>query len=234
GGQRCDSSVRPATSQLLQRAAKSLRQKTFRDWYGGRRGPASVRPDGVRLPSQKRENQAMRARTRTTPIRRYPLHGVLLLAGLGAPLAAPAETDQRLDTVVIRGAKQSEVVQARQRLEEVPGGTSLIDSEEVAKGRNSTLGDVLAYQPGVFVQSVGGNDSVKISIRGSGVINSPGYFREGIKFLYDGIALTGTGGTTYELLNASGVDYTEVLRGGNAFEHGALALGGAVNFVTHT
>src|SRR5690606_33584028 len=50
----------------------------------------------------------------------------------------------------------------------------------------------------------------------------------------DGIALTGTGGTTYELLNASGVDYTEVLRGGNAFEHGALALGGAVNFVTHT
>ena len=58
----------------------------------------------------------MRARTRTTPVRHYPLHGVLLLAGLGAPLAAPAETDQRLDTVVIRGAKQSEAVQDRQRL----------------------------------------------------------------------------------------------------------------------
>ncbi|WP_235978935.1 TonB-dependent receptor family protein [Zestomonas carbonaria] len=142
--------------------------------------------------------------------------------------------DTRLSTVVVQADKATPAQQARTRLQEVAGGTSVVDSEELARGRNTTLGDVLAYQPGVFVQSVGGNDSVKISIRGSGIVNSPGYFREGIKFLYDGIALTGTGGTTYELLNASGVDYTEILRGGNAFDYGALALGGAVNFVTHT
>lgn len=154
-----------------------------------------------------------------------------------APLLAQqggAEPDRRLDTVVVRGVKQTEVEQARTRLDEVAGSTSVVDSEALSRGRNSTLGDVLAYQPGVLVQSVGGNDAVRISIRGSGMINSPGYFREGIKFLYDGVALTGTGGTTYELLNASGVGHTEILRGGNAFDHGALALGGAVNFVTHT
>jgi iron complex outermembrane receptor protein len=139
-----------------------------------------------------------------------------------------------LQTVVVEANKATPVQQAKTRLENVPGGTSVVDSEDLARSRNSTLGDVLAYQPGVFVQSVGGNDAVRISIRGSGVVNTPGFFRSGIKFLYDGIALTGTGGTTYELLNASGVNYTEVLRGGNAFDYGAVALGGAVNFVTHT
>ncbi|WP_313393293.1 Plug domain-containing protein, partial [Pseudomonas sp.] len=101
-----------------------------------------------------------------------------------APFAGAAE--QTLGTVTVQGAKQSEVQQAASALAEVPGGTSVVDSEEVAKGRTATLQDTLAYQPGVFVQSTGGNDAAKISIRGSGANTSPGYFREGIKFLFDG------------------------------------------------
>lgn len=62
----------------------------------------------------------------------------------------------------------------------------------------------------------------------------PGYFREGTKFLFDGLALTGSGGTPYELLETQGLDYTEVLRGANAFQYGALSLGGAINMVTHS
>ncbi|WP_188396925.1 TonB-dependent receptor family protein [Oxalicibacterium flavum] len=145
-----------------------------------------------------------------------------------------AETDAALevvDTVVVSGSRSKA---AKSRVKDVPGNISVITSDELERGRKSTLGDVLAYQPGVFAESVGGNDAIKISIRGSGIISGVGVFREGIKFLFDGMPISGPGGTSYEFLNAQGTAYTEVLRGGNAFSYGALAIGGAVNFVTHT
>ncbi|MNO66993.1 ferrichrome outer membrane transporter [compost metagenome] len=169
------------------------------------------------------------------PLRLAIRHAALATAAtaLLAPVTVLA-AEQTLGTVTVQAAKQSEVQQAASALAEVPGGTSVVDSEEVAKGRTATLQDTLGYQPGVFVQSTGGNDAAKISIRGSGANTSPGYFREGIKFLFDGLPLTGPGGTPYEFLNASGVNYTEILRGANAFQYGALTLGGAVNFVNHS
>ncbi|WP_459205651.1 TonB-dependent receptor family protein [Pseudomonas sp. MLB6B] len=164
---------------------------------------------------------------------------LLLAPGVHADEQTP-ETDTlqtatpRLNTVTVQARKLSEAQSARSQLAEVPGATSVVDSEQVGKGRTATLQDTLAYQPGVFVQSTGGNDAAKISIRGSGANTSPGYFREGIKFLFDGLPITGPGGTPYEFLNASGVNYTEILRGANAFQYGALALGGGINFVNHT
>lgn len=142
--------------------------------------------------------------------------------------------DKRLGTVTVQAAKQSPAQVAQSKLDEVAGGTSLVTQAEVEKGRSATLEDTLAYQPGVYAQSAGGNDAIKISIRGSGANTSPGYFREGTKFLFDGLALTGAGGTPYELLDTQGLNYTEVLRGANAFEYGALSLGGAINFVTNS
>lgn len=153
---------------------------------------------------------------------------------LGTAASVAADNDTALGTVTVQGARQSAAESARSQLAEVPGGTSVVDSEEVAKGRTANLQDTLGYQPGVFVQSTGGNDAAKISIRGSGANTSPGYFREGIKFLFDGLPITGAGGTPYEFLNASGVNYTEILRGANAFQYGALTLGGAINFVNHS
>ncbi len=165
------------------------------------------------------------------------------LAGVGAalltlaPLAEAqdgAAPEQRLETVTVQAAKVTPVEQAQAQLDEIPGGTSLVTQAEVEKGRSATLEDTLAYQPGVYAQAAGGNDAIKISIRGSGANTSPGYFREGTKFLFDGLALTGAGGTPYELLDTQGLSYTEVLRGANAFEFGALSLGGAINFVTQS
>lgn len=148
--------------------------------------------------------------------------------------SAVKDSEPRLDTVVVEGEKKTEVQKAKAKVEEVAGGASVVDNAEVERGRASTLEDVLAFQPGVIAQAGGGNDAIKISIRGSGANASPGYFREGVKFLFDGLALTGPGGTPYELLEMSGVNYTEVLRGANAFEYGALSLGGAINMATHT
>ena len=155
-------------------------------------------------------------------------------AGSDASDSSKQNSGTRLQTVVVQAQKETPVEAARSQLADVPGGVSVVDSEQLSRGRTANLQDTLAYQPGVFVQSTGGNDAAKISIRGSGANTSPGYFREGIKFLFDGLPLTGPGGTPYEFLNGSGVNYTEILRGANAFQYGALTLGGAVNFVNQT
>lgn len=147
---------------------------------------------------------------------------------------AQESTTQVEETVVIKGKALSSKDKAKGRLESVAGGVGVIDNSQVEKGRSATLEDVLAYEPGVYAQAAGGTDAIKISIRGSGANTSPGYFREGTTFLFDGLALTGSGGTPYELIETSGVNYTEVLRGANAFQYGALSLGGAINFSTHT
>ncbi|MNR90284.1 ferrichrome outer membrane transporter [compost metagenome] len=147
---------------------------------------------------------------------------------------AQETTTQVEDTVVIKGKALSTTEKAKVKLENVSGNVSVVKNADVEKGRSSTLEDVLAFEPGVYAQSTGGNDAIKISIRGSGINTAGGVFREGTAFLLDGLSLTGSGGTPYELLEMSGIDYTEVLRGANAFQYGALALGGAINLATHT
>ena len=119
-------------------------------------------------------------------------------------------------------------------LTKVAGSTSVISLSQVEKGRVGTAADVLAYQPGVFAQSAGGTDSLRVSIRGSGINRGQGSFREGITFLFDGLPLTGPGGSPYELFEPLGLEYTEILRGANGFKYGGLALGGVINYVTKT
>lgn len=162
------------------------------------------------------------------------LHATVLFWLASGLVHAQEATTQVEDTVVIKGKALSTTEKAKVKLENVTGNVSVVKNADVEKGRSSTLEDVLAFEPGVFAQATGGNDAVKISIRGSGIATAAGVFREGTSFLFDGLALTGSGGTPYELLEMSGIDYTEVLRGANAFQYGALALGGAINLATHT
>ncbi|HET7540560.1 MAG TPA: TonB-dependent receptor [Polyangiaceae bacterium] len=148
--------------------------------------------------------------------------------------AQPTERadDSQLEGVVVAAEKITEADLTRAKQQEIGGTTSIVTSEEVDKGRKATAADVLQRQPGVYVEQVGGSDAVKISIRGSGINNGPGFFRQGINFLFDGLSITGAGGTSYEMLNGQALDYVEVLNGANAFEYGALGLGGAINFHT--
>ncbi len=143
-----------------------------------------------------------------------------------------------LSTTVVSGVAGSETAPSRDIaaavLAEVPGGTSLISSATVEQSRVSTAADVLALQPGVYAQSTGGQDGIRISIRGSGLNRGTGFFRSGALFLFDGLPVTGPGGTPFELFEPLGLNYVEVLRGANAFDYGALALGGAINYVSHT
>ncbi|TWI67335.1 iron complex outermembrane receptor protein [Pseudoduganella lurida] len=136
--------------------------------------------------------------------------------------------------VHIRGKALNGATKAKLRLEEVPGGVSVVSAEQVEKGRVFTSEDVLAFQPGVYAQAAGGTDGIKISIRGSAINRGTNFFRSGTLFLFDGLPVTGPGGTPYELFEPLGLSRTEILRGANAFDQGALMLGGAINYVTRT
>lgn len=161
-----------------------------------------------------------------------PCPSALFLAvtlGLSATAqAAPQATT--LDAVNVTAASETE--QARATLKRVPGAGNVVDLTK-ADGRLSTSADVLAYQPGISAQSPG-NEGAKVSIRGSGINRGPGAHASGISVSLDGLPLTGPGGTPYELLEPLWLSRAEVLRGANGFERGALALGGAINYVSRS
>nr|WP_256672650.1 TonB-dependent receptor [Pseudomonas sp. v388] len=141
---------------------------------------------------------------------------------------------RQLSTVVVQGRQLSDSEQAQQRLNEVPGGTAQVEAASVEKRRTATNQDVLAYQPGVYAQAVGGGDGIKLSIRGSGINKGVNYFRSGVYLMFDGLPVSGPGGTPYELFEPLGLARTEILRGANGFDYGSLTLGGAINYVTRT
>lgn len=152
------------------------------------------------------------------------------LAATDIAHAAPAPQATTLDAVNVTAASETE--QARAALKRVPGASNVVDLTK-ADGRLSTSADVLAYQPGISAQSPG-NEGAKVSIRGSGINRGPGAHASGIAVSLDGLPLSGPGGTPYELLEPLWLSRAEVLRGANGFERGALALGGAINYVSRS
>ncbi|MBA1205227.1 TonB-dependent receptor [Pseudomonas capeferrum] len=156
-----------------------------------------------------------------------------LLGILTASTSSLAATPIELGQVLIEDQRQGELEAARDALHQVPGASNVVDMQGVGQGRVASNQDVLAYQPGVFAQSAG-NDGIKLSIRGSGINRAPGAHGSGVYTMFDGLPLTGPGGTPYELFEPLWLSRAEVLRGANGFDQGALALGGAINYVTHT
>ncbi|MDU8357476.1 TonB-dependent receptor family protein [Pseudomonas syringae group sp. J309-1] len=163
------------------------------------------------------------------------LIGQLHAAQADANEPAEPKPTRQLSTVIVQGQKLDQTQKAELALKDVAGGVNFVDSADIEKGRVSTSTDVFALQPGVIATQGGGNnDGTRISIRGSGINKGVGYFRAGIFYLFDGLPVSGPGGTPYELFEPLGLSHTEVLRGANAFDIGSLYLGGAINYVTKT
>jgi len=167
------------------------------------------------------------------PFSRQPAHLTLLALACLSGHSAFAEEPVQLDSLQVTGEQVSEVEATREELKRVPGATNVVDMAKVEQGRVAGVADVLAYQPGVYAQSPG-NEGVKISMRGSGINRGPGSHASGTHILLDGLPLTGSGGTPYELLEPLWISRAEVLRGANGFDRGSLALGGAIDYITHT
>ncbi|WP_205522135.1 TonB-dependent receptor plug domain-containing protein, partial [Pseudomonas viridiflava] len=168
----------------------------------------------------------------------FPLAAVLKLLGVTTALACAtqvrAEQTVNLSSIEVDGsAVQSPADTARDALRSVPGGTNVVDLNRVDQGRVATNEDVFRYQAGIYAKAAN-NEGAKISIRGSGLNRAPGAHASGLFEMLDGLPLTGPGGTPYELKEPLWLSHVEVRRGANGFELGSLALGGAVNYVTHT
>jgi len=164
-----------------------------------------------------------------------PTLTLLLGQAAFAATADEGEEGTQLSTVTVSGAASVSDAQRDQiRLEQVTGRTAVVDNRQVEQGRASNAEDVLALQPGVFAQATSGTGANKISIRGSGLNTFYQGYVLGTKFLFDGLPISGPGGTQEDFLDMQAVDHTEVLYGANAFEYAALSLGGAINMVSKT
>jgi iron complex outermembrane receptor protein len=151
---------------------------------------------------------------------------------VGSAQAAEVQVMQ-LPSVEVSGEDYSEIQAAQDALHTIPGASNLVDMAEVASGRISGNEDLFRYQAGIYAKAAN-NEGAKISIRGSGINRGPGAHASGIYQMFDGLPLTGPGGTPYELLEPLWLSRVEVLRGANGFDRGSLALGGAIDYITHT
>jgi iron complex outermembrane receptor protein len=156
-----------------------------------------------------------------------------------APLMAADEASaQVLDRVVVHGttpmpATVERAADAKKRLDERAGGTTLVEGDAYRDRRVGTLADALGYATGVFVQPRFGAEEARLSIRGSGLQRT--FHGRGIELLQDGSPLNlADGGFDFQAVEPLSAQYIEVYRGANALEYGAATLGGAVNFVSPT
>lgn len=158
---------------------------------------------------------------------------LLLLAAPAAHADESGEADADRAEITVLGTKGT-LKAAAEDLQIVPGTTALIDAKEIERGRASNLEDTLSFQPGILASATSGSTANKVSIRGSGAGVFYGGNSIGLKYLVDGLTISGVAGLHEDRLNTTGYQRTEVLYGANAFGYAATALGGAINFVTHT
>jgi iron complex outermembrane receptor protein len=122
--------------------------------------------------------------------------------------------------------------QAREEIDGVPGGATLVVPDQYRSGATGSLSRLLDAVPGVFAVSQAGGQETRISIRGSGIQSDDIL---GITFLQDGIPINeGDGEADIEELDLGNIAYLQVFRGANALRYGGLGLGGAINLVSMT
>lgn len=150
---------------------------------------------------------------------------------LGLTLVSPLSVAQT-EVILIEGKQNQQEIEkllVEDSLNQVPGGTNLISTTELA-GSQSSLAKVLNQQAGIIVQEFfGGNDQPRINIRGSGLQDNP--VNRGIQLLSDGLALNQADGSfVIGLTDPELSNLISVYRGANAMRSGATTLGGAINF----
>jgi len=148
-----------------------------------------------------------------------------------ASAVAASNSTVSLKSVVVKGNRFGNGYATRSTN---PGGLSTIDVKSISSRHLTTYADLLASQPGVFVQGAGNTGAPKISIQGSGIDQGHLFFRQGIDYLFDGLPLTGSSGTPFELWDPQILNGVTILRGPAGIEDGSTEAGGAIDFDMHT
>lgn len=151
-----------------------------------------------------------------------------------AQSAAPGAAIQLAPIIILAEQTLASEKLAAERLNALPGGTSLINVDSLGKSPDLTLGNALKNAPGVVVQDFfGTNDQPRLQIRGSGLQQSP--VERGVLVLKDGLPLNRADGSyIIGLADPSQAKFIEVYRGYTANRLGTFILGGSLNFVSPT
>lgn len=166
-----------------------------------------------------------------------------VIPALAADTDAPIEIASHdgpvtvLGEVKVQGQKDGSltapgVAQARETINQRPGGVALIGSEQFEDRYAVSFKDTLRDAPGVFAQARFGEE-VRLSIRGSGLGNNA--HLRGIYLLEDGIPVSRADGFgDFQEIDPLTTRYLEVFKGGNGLRYGGATLGGVINAVTPT
>jgi iron complex outermembrane recepter protein len=123
--------------------------------------------------------------------------------------------------------------EARDEIQRVPGGVTIIGEEQIREGRAANLKDVLDFTPGILIRPRFGSDESQISIRGSGLRSN--FHLRGLNVLIDGFPYGNADGfSDFEALELLTTKRVEVYRGPAALRFGGNTLGGAINLVSRT
>lgn len=153
------------------------------------------------------------------------LVSLLLASGQADTLVVP------MKEIVVSGSR------VRESLQRTPASVSVVNKSQFANGRAIGLDDLLGGVPGVLVQSRGGSQDVRITIRGygargNGERSNAGSMR-GIRVLSDGIPVSEPDGrTSLDLVDVGTVDQVEISRSNVSAQYGN-ASGGVVNLRTN-
>ena len=162
---------------------------------------------------------------------------ILTLVASHDLLAQLAATDAIEETVVL-GKRPSltndPTALARARLSEIAGSTFVVGPDERNHKSNQNISDAIGAVPGVITQNFfGGNDQVRIQMRGSGLQQNP--TQRGVLLLQDGLPLSRADGSyIVSSLEPNASNTIEVYRGATGGRVGAATLGGAMNFISLT
>ncbi len=148
-------------------------------------------------------------------------------------IPAVTVTAPRPEAALVSSPTAPSLAEAKVAINHSIGAVNLITAAELARGRASTLRDMLDYQPGVFIQSRTGQEEARLSIRGSGVQRT--FHGRGILLLQDGMSLNLADGS-FDMQNLDPAAYSRigVWRGASALSKGSGTLGGAIDFVSFT
>lgn len=164
----------------------------------------------------------------------------LVLIGASQTVWSQADTTEATETIaeqplmVVNSEAEdlpAPLLPEARRVNDTAGGASIATQAQWAQQRAINIRDLLDQTPGVFVQQRNGAESVRISIRGSGLGRQ--FQGGGLQLLYDGLPLHSADGSfDFQAIDPWLIDYVTVYRGANGMRQGATGLGGVINLGT--
>ena len=160
-----------------------------------------------------------------------------LLAGyLITPVAAQAQTDESLETVIVTGSRGSEA----RTVTTSPAPIDVIDSQQLERTGATSLRTALQKTLPSFSQRPSGtsNDSIArpYSLRGLNgsnvlvLVNGKRRHNSAVINL-DSTAAYGTNPVDLDMIPISAIDHVEVLRDGASAQYGSDAIAGVINII---